>query len=69
MALDRLVLILVIAAVALWALALLGGIVATLPYGLPALAVFLIAGYIIYRVVRDRLSNAEDEYYDKNIKQ
>jgi len=69
MALDRLVLILVIAAVALWALALLGGIVATLPYGLPALVVFLIAGYIIYRVVRDRLSNAEDEYYDKNIKQ
>ncbi len=69
MALDKLVLILVIVAVALWALALLGGIIASLPWGLPALVVFLVVGYILYRVVQDRLSSAEDDYYDKNIKQ
>ena len=69
MPLDKLVLILVIAGAALWALVLLGGIITTLPWGLPALILFLIGGYIVYRVVRDRLSNAEDDYYDKNVEQ
>ena len=69
MPLDKLVLILVIAGAALWALVLLGGIITTLPWGLPALILFLIGGYIVYRVIRDRLSNAEDDYYDKNVEQ
>ena len=69
MPLDKLVLILVIAGAALWALVMLGGIIATLPWGLPALIIFLIGGYIVYRVIRDRLSNAEDDYYDKNVEQ
>ena len=69
MPLDKLVLILVIAGAALWALVLLGGIITTLPWGLPALILFLFGGYIVYRVVRDRLSNAEDDYYDKNVEQ
>lgn len=69
MALDKLALILVIAAAALWCLVMLTGIIATLPYGLPALAIFLLVGYFFYRVIQDRLSNKEDDYYDKNIKQ
>ena len=67
--LDRLVLILVIAGAAVWAVVMLGGIVATLPWGLPALILFMIGGYIVYRVIQDRLSNAEDDYYDKNVEQ
>ncbi len=69
MPLDKLVLILVIAGAAIWAMVMLGGIIATLPWGLPALILFLIGGYIVYRVIRDRLSNAEDDYYDKNVEQ
>ena len=69
MPLDKLVLILVIAGAVLWALVMLGGIITTLPWGLPALILFLIGGYIVYRVIRDRLSNAEDDYYDKNVEQ
>ena len=69
MPLDRLVLILVIAGAAVWAVVMLGGIVATLPWGLPALILFMIGGYIVYRVIQDRLSNAEDDYYDKNVEQ
>ncbi len=69
MPLDKLVLILVIAGAAIWAMVMLGGIIATLPWGLPALIIFLIGGYIVYRVIRDRLSNAEDDYYDKNVEQ
>lgn len=69
MPLDKLVLILVIACAAIWAVVMLGGIITTLPWGLPVLVVFLIAGYIVYRVIQDRLSNAEDDYYDKNVEQ
>ena len=69
MPLDKLVLILVIAGAVLWALVMLGGIIATLPWGLPALILFLIGGYIVYRVIQDRLSNTEDDYYDKNVEQ
>ncbi len=69
MALDKLALILVVAFAAIWCLVMLTGIIATLPYGLPALVVFLLVGYFFYRVIQDRLSNKEDDYYDKNIKQ
>ena len=69
MAPDKLALILVVAAGAVWALVMFAGLVATLPFGLPLLIVFLAVGYIIYRVVRDRLDNEEDDYYDKNIEQ
>jgi len=69
MAPDKLALILVVAAGAVWAVVMFAGLVAMLPYGLPALIVFLAVGYIIYRVVRDRLDNEEDDYYDNNIEQ
>jgi hypothetical protein len=69
MALDKLALILVAAGAAVWCLVMLTGLVASLPFGLPLLIIFLIGGYIVYRVIQDRLSNEEDDYYDKNIKQ
>jgi hypothetical protein len=67
MAPDKLALILVVAAGAVWAIVMFAGLVATLPFGLPLLIVFLAVGYIIYRVVRDRLDNEEDDYYENNI--
>ena len=67
MPLDKIVLYLFIAAAGLWALILFAGLVATLPYGLPILIIFLVVAYVVYRVVRERLDNREDDYYEDNI--
>lgn len=69
MKLENLALIAVCVLAIIWCSVIAAGIVATLPYGLPALGVLLIAGYLIYRVVRDRLANEEDDYYEKNVNQ
>jgi hypothetical protein len=69
MPLDKIALILVIVGAGVWCLAVFTGIVATLPWGLPILAVFAVVIYLVYRVVRDRLQNTEDDYYEKNVKQ
>lgn len=68
MPLDKLALICVVVVAVIWCSVMLAGVVATLPYGLPALVVLLVVGYFIYRVVRDRLANAEDDYYEENVK-
>jgi len=67
MKLDKIALILVIALAAVWVVAVFGGLVATLPFGLPILAILLVVGYLVYRVVRDRLNSAEDDYYERNV--
>jgi amino acid transporter len=69
MPLDKLALICVIVLTALWCGLLVASAVAALPFGLPVLIVLLVIGYFVYRVVRDRIENKEDDYYDKNIKQ
>ena len=69
MPLDKLALIAVIAAAVLWSSVMLLGMMAAWPFGLPALICFLIAGYFLYRVIRDRLSNAEDDYYENHVDQ
>lgn len=67
MALDKLALIIVIAGAIIWAFLMLVGMIAAWPVGLPFLVFGLIAGYFLYRVIADRLSNAEDDYYEKNV--
>lgn len=67
MPLDRLVLILVVAAAALYLLAVLIGLIALLPWGLIGIGVLAITGYVLWRVIRDRLANAEDDYYERNV--
>ena len=69
MALDRIALILVIVAASLYAAALLMGLIATSPYSWPLLPFAAVIAYLIFRVIRDRLRNAEDDYYEKNIKE
>lgn len=69
MPLEKLALICVGVLAAIWIIVMLGGIVATLPYGLPALVILLGVGYFLYRVIKDRLTNAEDDYYEKNVRQ
>ncbi|WP_179380291.1 hypothetical protein [Jannaschia marina] len=67
MPLDRFVLILFIVVVAAGATIWLGAIVAAsfaLPFGAVALLPAALVGYVVFRVVADRLGNAEDDHYD-----
>ncbi len=69
MSIDRIALILVVVLASIYVAVLLLGLIGLLPYGLPLLVVFLVVGYLFWRVVKDRLTNSEDDYYDKNIDQ
>lgn len=69
MALDRIALILVVFFAVLYAAALFTGLLAASPYSWPLLPFVAVIAYLVYRVVRDRLNNAEDDYYEKNIKE
>lgn len=68
MPLDRFVLILVVVVCAAGLTIWLGTVLmVSLQYpsgGLPVLVVAALVGYIAYRVLMDRLSSEEDDYYD-----
>lgn len=67
MPLDRLVLILVIVVIAAAATLWLGALVAAsfaLPGALALLIPAALVAYVVFRVVADRLGNAEDDHYD-----
>ena len=68
MPLDRFVLI-VVCVVAGFAVTVWLGMILiaamNVPYGWLALIPAAIVGYVIYRVIDERLSSAEDDYYDK----
>ena len=67
MKLDKLVLITVCvcaaAGVTLWLAALLIA-AAQVPFAWLALGPAVFAGYIVYRVIAERLNSAEDDHYD-----
>lgn len=44
------------------------GMIAFMPYGLIGLLVLGFVGILFFGVLRDRLNNEEDDYYEKNIK-
>ena len=69
MPLEKLVLILVVvigaAGVTVWLVTLA---FAALQFGPPAWLVFIpaaLVGYVVWRVIADRMSNAEDDHYDR----
>jgi hypothetical protein len=67
MQLDKLALICVIVPVAIWVITLFASALALFPYGLIILAGLMIVGYFFYRVIKERIENKEDDYYEKNI--
>jgi len=67
MSLDRIALGLVIIVAIVYVAILMVGLVGLLPYGLPLLVLFLIGAYLFLRVLRERLTSSEDDYYEKNI--
>ena len=69
MQLDKLALICITVPVAIWIIAIVASALTMFPYGLLILIVLLIIGYFFYRVIKERIQNKEDDYYEKNIEQ
>lgn len=68
MPLDRLILLILIVIAAAGATVWLAAVVMVslqLPFGATALIPALLVGYVIWRVVSDRMRSAEDDHYDK----
>lgn len=68
MSLDRLALIFVLVPVVLWVTIMVTTAIALFPFGLIVLVVLGAVGYLFWRVISERLSNKEDDYYEKNVK-
>ncbi|MEL6921014.1 MAG: hypothetical protein AAFO77_08290 [Pseudomonadota bacterium] len=69
MKLDTIVLIVVAIGAGLYFLAMLiGAIVASsVGIGIPLVILLLLGLWIMVRIINDRRSNAEDDYYEKNV--
>ena len=67
MKLDTMALSVIVLGAAAWALLMLVGMLALFPVGLIGLAIYGVAGFFLYRVMRERLANREDDYYDRNV--
>jgi peptidoglycan/LPS O-acetylase OafA/YrhL len=50
-----------------WLVAVVAGMIAALPYGIPGLVLLFAIGVLLVKVVRDRLGSEEDDYYSKNV--
>ncbi|HDN58750.1 MAG TPA: hypothetical protein ENF20_02200 [Candidatus Marinimicrobia bacterium] len=49
-------------------IAMLAGLIALLPYGLPALVLITGFGLLFTKALKERLQSKEDNYYSKNVK-
>lgn len=58
---------LLIIAVLVWFAAVLFGMIQVFPFGLLGLIIFLGFGLLFIKVLAERLTSAEDNYYDKNV--
>ena len=68
MSLSKIALIGVIIAGAVYVIAALVGLIAIGPAGIIGLVVLAFIGALFVGVLQSRLSNKEDDYYEKNIK-
>lgn len=69
MTLDNIILYIVAGIACVYVCFMFVGMIAIFPYGIPGLIGLAVLLYIFVRVVRERLGNKEDDYYEKNIKQ
>ena len=53
----------------LWIFAVIGGMIAAFPVGLLGLIGLVGVGLLFIKVLKDRISNKEDDYYSKNVDQ
>ena len=50
-----------------WLIAMLVGMVAAFPFGIIGLIGITGLGFLLARVIKDRLGNKEDDYYSDNV--
>ena len=69
MKLDTIVLVIVATVACLYLLALLAGaiVASSIGVGIPFVILLLIGLWIVVRIINDRRSNVEDDYYEKNV--
>ena len=53
----------------IWIIALFIGKIAAFPYGLIGLLAILGIGFLLAKVIKDRLENKEDDHYSDNVEQ
>lgn len=51
----------------LWVIGMIVGAIAAMPYGLLGLLAFVAIGVLLVKVLRERLTSKEDDYYSKNV--
>lgn len=69
MRLDAIALIIVLIFALLWLGVAVTGIIAAVPFGIVGLIPLAIILGLLVAVIYQRLRNAEDDYYDKNVDQ
>ncbi len=52
-----------------WIFAVIYGMIVAVPWGIIGLIGIVGIGFLFIRVLADRLSSKEDDYYQKNVKQ
>jgi predicted membrane protein len=52
---------------ALYVVVMLVGLIAAFPWGIVGLIAIAGIGLLLIKVVRERVANAEDDYYSKNV--
>ncbi len=55
--------------VIIYIIGLLVGLIIAMPWGIIGLIAILGVGLLFIKVLSDRISSKEDDYYDKNVKQ
>ncbi len=50
-----------------WLIAMLAGMIAAFPFGIIGLIAITGLGFLLAKVIKDRLANKEDDYYSKNV--
>ncbi len=69
MKLDTIALALVATLAGLWLILMITGVIVASPYSWIIAIPLLVGLYLLVRVIQQRLGNAEDDYYEKNIKE
>jgi hypothetical protein len=65
--LERLGYLFLIVALGGWIYLMIKGLIEAWPEGLVGFIVIFGLGFLFLKVVKDRLNNKEDDYYDKNV--
>lgn len=65
--LERLGYFFLVIALLVWIYLLIKGLIQAIPEGIIGFIVITGLGLLFLKVVRDRLRNKEDDYYDKNV--